>query len=124
MPRLKITVESIPSEFGGCENLQLKLQTKKTFLDPIQKEENKLVFETEFEVKDDKPKGEAVWDHGDKRKFIYLTWFGTQNGFTKSFRRIKLYFSQMEPWQEGVSIRISGVLKDGTPACSTAKVIE
>jgi hypothetical protein len=123
MPALRITVENAPKSWAAYDEICLKLQTKKTFLDPLRSEGDSLQFEAQFEIRDNKPKGEVVWDHGDKRKFIYLTWFGTNSTGTQSFRRIKLYFTQMEPWNEGVEIRINGVLKDGTPACSTARVL-
>lgn len=123
MPELHISVEGIPRVFGECTDLRLKLQTKKAFLDPCVEGEDSLEFRVQFEIKDGKPRGEMVWDHGDKRKFVYLTWFGVTPLGIKSFRRIKLYFNQFEPWEEGAFVRISGKMPDGSPACSTARLM-
>lgn len=67
------------------------------------------------------PKGQIVHYHGDKRRFIYIQWVGSQG---QMFRRIKLFFEHfLEEDAESYDIRIQGTMKDGTPACSTARVI-
>ena len=89
------------------------------------------VFSVTFDRKLNR-KGEEHWAgddihfHGDGRRFIYLAWV---DQYGNMFRRIKLYLEHitgLDPSaiDQDVSVTIAGTLKDGTPACSTAVVIE
>lgn len=61
--------------------------------------------------------GPAVGRNSDGRRFLYFAWI-SESG--QSFRRIKLYQDQCA----GPNVRIRGQMKDGSPACSTAQVIQ
>lgn len=70
-------------------------------------------------------KGELVWQgdtvqhHGDGRRFIYFTWL---DQYQRQFRRLKLYLDHIP--ENATEVRIQGSMpKDGSPACSTAKLI-
>ena len=117
MPTLRITLVEPPEEFPPYGKIRHQLQLKKGYLQP--NEPN--VYETDFELVDGVPKGQIVHYHGDKRRFIYIQWLGSHG---QMFRRIKLYFEHfLVEGGESYDIRIAGKMKDGTPACSTARVI-
>lgn len=66
-------------------------------------------------LKDGRWTGKPVGRNHDGRRFVYLAWI---NSAGTSFRRIKLYQDQVL----GDRVRILGVMKDGSPACSTARL--
>ncbi|MEI7577458.1 MAG: DUF5990 family protein [Armatimonadota bacterium] len=117
MPTLRITLVDPPEEFLGYGKIRHQLQLKKGYLQPSSPN----VYETEFELVEGVPKGQIVHYHGDKRRFIYIQWVGAHG---QMFRRIKLYFEHfLEDDKENYDLRIAGTMKDGSPACSTARLI-
>jgi hypothetical protein len=68
-------------------------------------------------LKDGRWTGKSVGRNPDGRRFVYLAWI---NSAGTSFRRIKLYQDQVQ----GDRVRILGAMKDGSPACSTARLAE
>lgn len=117
MPTLRITLIDPPEEFAPYGTIHHKMQLKKGFLQPVEPN----VYETSFELVNGVPKGEIVHYHGDKRRFIYIQWLGSHG---QMFRRIKLFFEHfMDSDAERYEVSIAGTMKDGSPACSTAKVI-
>lgn len=121
---LKIQVADLPTRCEPYGNIRLQLQSKKELRDPVDG-----VFIATFERKANR-KGEVHWAgddvhfHGDGRRFIYLQWLGESG---QMFRRIKLYLDQipgLEPGVENVEVKIAGRMpKDGSPACSTARLV-
>ena len=64
------------------------------------------------------------YKYGDQRPFVYLQWWGRNSANQwVTFRRIKLYFDQIEGWPEACSVTISGTDRKGHPACSTAIIV-
>ena len=117
MPTLRITLIDPPEEFPPYGKIRHQLQLKKGYLQPAEPH----VYVTEFELIEGVPKGQIVHYHGDKRRFVYIQWVGSHG---QMFRRIKLFFEHfLEEDTESYDIRIQGTMKDGTPACSTARVI-
>ena len=117
MPTLRITLVDPPEECPPYGKIRHQLQLKKGYIQPTEPN----VYETEFDLVDGTPKGPIVHYHGDKRRFIYIQWLGSHG---QMFRRIKLFFEHvLEEGQANDDIRIAGTMKDGTPACSTARVI-
>lgn len=117
MPTLRITLAKPPETFDAYGKIRHQLQLRKGYLQPIEPN----VYETEFELVEGVPKGQIVHYHGDKRRFIYIQWVGSRGDM---FRRIKLYFDHfLQDGVEAYDIRISGTMKDGSPACSTARLI-
>ena len=123
MTKLTITVVDLPTSCGEHSGIRLLLQTKKSYVADVD-----AMFIVELERgKNRKGEehwvGDAVHFHGDGRRFIYLAWIDNKG---QSFRRIKLYLSQipeLTPEAESASVTISGRGKDGSPACATAKII-
>jgi len=125
MVHLTILVADLPTTCVPYGAIRLKLQKKKGLADPVNG-----VFVVTLERKLNR-KGEEHWAgddvhfHGDGRRFIYLQWIG-QSG--QMFRRIKLYLDHImeldptKPDQE-ITVKIHGRGKDGSPACSTAKLV-
>lgn len=60
--------------------------------------------------------GHFVGRNSDGRRFVYFAWC---NQFGRMFRRIKLYQDQVV----GDVVRVKGTMKDGSPACSTAQIL-
>lgn len=84
-------------------------------------------FQTELSASTDRAgnlhwKGPAVVYHGDKRRFIYLNWFGESGGKTQSFRRIKLFLDLIPgltyETAGDVIVEIPSRQPDGSPKCA------
>ncbi len=117
MPTLRITLVDPPVEFSPYGKIRHQMQLKKGNLQPCEPN----VYETEFDLVEGIPKGQIVFYNNDKRRFIYIQWLGA---YGQQFRRIKVFFEHfLEEGKENYDIRIQGFMKDGSPACSTAKVI-
>lgn len=121
--RLHIRVDGLPTDWEPYGAIYLQLQTKKGF-----ELAEDGVYVVPMERKPNR-KGEIHWTgdgihfHGDGRRFIYLSWVSARG---ERFRRIKLYLDlipELESGNEDVFVTIAGTMKDGTPACSTARVI-
>ena len=120
---LIIVVQNPPLAFleEGIRELKLVCQGKKSLLDPeILDQAWKYVVPVEIKA-DGRPGGPFVYRYGDQRSFVYLQWWG-RNAANQwvTFRRIKLYFDQIEGWPQMNTIAISGTDRKGHPACSTA----
>ncbi|MBS1703322.1 MAG: hypothetical protein JST12_16790 [Armatimonadetes bacterium] len=124
MTRLLIRVDNAPTRCEPYGAIRLQLQTKKAF-----EEAKDGVYTVPMSQKENR-KGETHWAgdgvhyHGDGRRFIYLAWIGERG---QRFRRIKLYLDHVPNLGEGegdVEVTIAGTMKDGTPACSTARVLD
>lgn len=116
MPTLTITLVDPPETFAPYGRIRHQMQLKKGYQSPAGHQ-----YETRFDLVDGVPKGEIVQYHGDKRRFIYIQWIGEHG---QMFRRIKLFFEHfMTEEKEHYDVRIAGTMKDGSPACSTAKVL-
>lgn len=121
--RLHIRVEGLPTTWESYGAIFLQLQTKNGFEPPTNG-----AYVVSMERKPNR-KGEVHWAgdgvhfHGDGRRFIYLSWVNERG---ERFRRIKVYLDlipELESGNEDVFVTIAGTMKDGSPACSTAKVI-
>jgi hypothetical protein len=111
MRQVTIRVVDAPVEPG----VELVLQRKGPKKAEIHEPSPDLTWRVEWDEKDGKGKGDAIYRYGDGRDFIYLSWL--RHG--RMFKRIKLYTSQIE----GEEVVIQGTGKDGTHACSTARVL-
>lgn len=114
----------MPTSFDGYGAIQLVHQSKKGCIQGTDG-----VFTINLERKVDRKGeeqwfGDSVYFYGDKRRFLYFAWISQ---YGQSFRRIKLYLDQIEglnPEIQTLNVEISGRGKDGSPACSTAKIIQ
>lgn len=116
---LTITIDQPPTHFNNLA-VQIALVHKK--LGNIPSETNTWQVEVN---KAPNRKGELVWQgdtvqhHGDGRHFIYFAWTDQNR---KQFRRLKLYLDHIP--ENVTEIRVAGTMpKDGSPACSTAKIM-
>ncbi|MFM9872441.1 MAG: DUF5990 family protein [Fimbriimonadaceae bacterium] len=116
---LTVSIEQAPKEFN---NLAVRIALVHKKLGSIPSETN--TWQVEI-TKAPNRKGELVWQgdtvqhHGDGRRFIYFAWTDHNH---KQFRRLKLYLDHIP--ENTTDIRIAGSMpKDGSPACSTAKLI-
>lgn len=112
--RLKVTVTNCPETWADEGRIALLWQSRVRPQQHTPGANNEWVIE--LETKDGKWTGPAVGRNSDGRRFLYFAW-SNQRG--RRFRRIKLYQDQVQ----GDSVTLSGVMKDGSPACSTAIVI-
>ncbi|WP_227625034.1 DUF5990 family protein [Fimbriimonas ginsengisoli] len=72
------------------------------------------------------PVGDSVKREGDGRRFIHLAWWGTQDGHRQMFRRIKLFFDQVQALDTTTAVNevaIRGRDSKGLPACARAGVL-
>lgn len=110
-----VQFENLPTEWVGEGRIQLVWQSQ---IRPVQytpSAEN--VWHLSVPIKEGKWTGKSVGRNSDGRRFIYFAWL---NASGKMFRRIKLYQQQVT----GESIVLRGVMKDSSPACSTAIVVQ
>lgn len=113
-----LTIEIVnPPE--SCENqgIQILLVDKKSGL--ISSKSN--CWQVEIEQKPNRAgqvfwTGSTVQHHGDGRRFIYFAWINTTG---QMFRRLKVDINDVTP--ETKLIQVQGTMKDGSPACATAK---
>lgn len=121
MTILTVRVENPPTFFEPYGAIRLVHQSRRGYV-----EGTAGIFNLELDQKEDrsgKPQwsGDAVHYHSDKRRFIYFAWL-SESG--KMFRRIKLYLDQIPNLnRHDMTVTIAGRMKDGSPACSTAKVL-
>lgn len=117
MPSLKVQIVDPPTEFAPHGKIWHQVQLKRGYLDPVAPNE----YQLQFDLVDGVPKGDIVHYHGDKRRFIYIQWYGARG---EKFRRIKLFFEHfLRDGVDSYEVRIAGSMKDGSPACSTARVL-
>ncbi len=123
---LIILVENLPTTFleQGFTELKLVSQGKKGILDP-EILDDAFRFVVPIQIKSyQRLGGPFVYRYGDQRSFVYLQWWGrNESNQWITFRRIKLYFDQIEGWPIERTVRISGTDRKGHPACSTAIVL-
>ncbi len=121
MVRLHVRFENAPTSFEPYGAIRLVHQSRKEYV-----EGKANTFALELDRKLDRSgelqwSGDAVHYHGDKRRFIYFAWL-SESG--KMFRRIKLYLDKIPGLESSeVTIRVAGRMKDGSPACSTARIL-
>ena len=131
MATFQITVVDPPSEFPGYADIDLFLQTPTGYIAAASKSESAFVFEAPFELKADRsgtlqPTGPAVQRQNDGRRFVYLSWRGTQGSMTSMFRRLKVFFDTVPGFPGPLAqyhLRVKGTDKRGGPACATAEVL-
>lgn len=90
-----------------------------------------MVFEATFELKTDRsgnlqPSGPAVQRQNDGRRFVYLSWCGTQGPETRMFRRLKVFFDTVPGFPgplEEYRVQVKGTDRRGGPACATAEPV-
>ncbi|MGV3617454.1 MAG: DUF5990 family protein [Fimbriimonas sp.] len=131
MPKLRVTVLDAPTEFGEMEDVRALLQSGDDFIEPVGVEGGDVSFEVPFTLRPDRegvpqPSGPCVRRESDGRRFFYLTWFGTQGGARRSFRRIKVYFASIPDFpgdEDEYSLRVQGRDARGGPACARAQVV-
>lgn len=131
MPTLRIIVFAPPREFEGAKDLRLTMSSKSGEIE-AKSEGDSLIFEAEFEMKADRsgtmyPSGLEVVHHGDKRRFIYLNWWGeTAEGY-RCFRRMKVFFERIPNFGDGMAdqyeVFIKGTDKRGGPACASVELL-
>ena len=63
--------------------------------------------------------GDAVQHHGDGRRFVYFAWIDSIHNM---FRRLKVDLNHVT--DSTTILSVQGTMKDGSPACATAKFIE
>lgn len=127
MHELTISVVSPPKAWDTFDSIALHVSGKKSIL-PAEGTVEGLSFKVPFDLKPDgTPFGEFIQHHGDKRRFIYLTWRGARGRETQMFRRIKLHFDKLPPlpWPDQRHVaRIAGTDRKGGPACASADVLD
>ncbi|HWD38308.1 MAG TPA: DUF5990 family protein [Fimbriimonas sp.] len=111
---IRVKICDCPGSFDGREGIRVAFQSQ--IRPPRHEFSANNEWEIRVNVKDGKWTGYNVGRNGDGRRFIYFAW-ADRNG--TMFRRIKLYQDQVQ----GDSVRLSGRMKDGSPACSTAIVL-
>lgn len=112
---MRIEVVDLPDTFEHYGRIRLAWQNRVRPPEHQFSETN--TWEIEVPIKDGKWGGPSVGRNPDGRRFLYFAWVGASG---ERFRRIKLYQDQVQ----GSWARLSGRMKDGTPACSTAIVLE
>lgn len=112
--QLKVTVKDCP-ETWGVEG-KIKLFWQSNIRPPKHTAGNDNEWTIDITVKNGVWSGPSVGRNSDGRRFLYFAWC---NQAGRMFRRIKLYQNQVD----GEWVVLSGVMKDGSPACSTAIVI-
>jgi hypothetical protein len=120
MRSLVIRVVRLPVgvPFDGEPSLLLALQGKKANLEGKPEGDDWICSVDVALGADGAPRGEWVHKYGDKRPFIYLTWYGSSG---RIVRRIKLYCDLIPA--EATEVRVAGTDRHGHPACSTAVVL-
>jgi len=131
MSTLRIVVFAAPRECEGAKDLRLTMSSKDGEI-ASKAQGDSLLFELEFEMKADRsgamhPSGPEVVHHGDKRRFVYLNWWGqTAEGY-QCFRRIKVFFARIPNFGEGMAdeyeVFIKGTDKRGGPACASVELL-
>ncbi len=115
---LTIQIADVPTEFEG----------RPVFLVLVDKKKGNITSSTntwEIEI-NQKPNrngelfwsGDAVQHHGDGRRFVYFAWFDSSN---KMFRRLKVDLNQVT--ESTKNLVVHGTMKDGSPACATARFL-
>lgn len=112
--KLTITVKNCPETWGDEGKVTLFWQSRVRPPEHTAGDGNR--WEIEITEKDGKWSGPAIGRNSDGRRFLYFAW---RNAYGRMFRRIKLYQDQVS----GETVTLSGVMKDGSPACSTAIVL-
>lgn len=113
--KLRVELVGAPSEFGEHGKVRLVWQSRVRPVGYVPSEN--LTWDIPLELKDGRWTGTSIGRNSDGRRFLYFAWL---NQFGQMFRRIKLYQDQVS----GDSIRLSGTMPDGSPACSTARVMD
>lgn len=113
---IKLTIEIIdaPTSWVGMHGIRVVFQSRIRPDEHLDSPNN--TWNIDIPVKDGKWTGSFVGRNSDGRRFMYFAWLDV-NG--RRFRRIKLYQDQAV----GESVRIQGTMKDGSPACSTARIL-
>ena len=111
---LCVEVIDTPVTWGEHGNIRLVWQSR---VRPVEYAAgNGSAWEMEVPLKEGVWTGPSVGRNGDGRRFLYFAWL---DGRGKMFRRIKLYQDQVT----APIVKLSGTMKDGSPACSTARLI-
>ena len=112
--RLLVTFRHCPETWADEGKISLFWQSR---VRPPEHTSSKIrEWEIEIPLRDGKWSGPSVGRNSDGRRFLYFSWC---NEAGRMFRRVKLYQNQVV----GDSVVVSGVLRDGSPACSTAIII-
>ena len=113
--RFSVEFVGIPSTWAPEGQVELFWQSR--VRPPEHQPISNAAMEFELPIKDGRWSGSSVGRNSDGRRFLYFAW---RNQAGRMFRRIKLYQDQVR----SEVVRVSGVLKDGSPACSTARILE
>lgn len=115
---MTLTIEIVdpPTEFEG-QSVRIVLVNKKKEFFPSANHS----WQIEIEQKPNRAgelfwSGDTVQHHGDGRRFVYFAWL-TSSG--KAFRRLKVDLNHVT--EETQILKVAGKMKDGSPACATAK---
>jgi hypothetical protein len=113
--RVTVEIVSPPAEFGLEGRIRPVWQSR--VRPPEWTEGEGFRWTIDVPLRDGRWSGSMVGRNSDGRRFLYFVWV---NQAGRGFRRIKLYQDQVA----GPVVRIAGTMKDGSPACSTARVLE
>jgi hypothetical protein len=135
--RLRVVCHPMPGErCGPYTAIELGIQRGQAVQPGERRADGAMVFECEARVAPQAATGApnflGPWVHGPpKERFLYLVWEGVADGRRKMFRRMKIHLSPID-WdlidaadQAGgvLEARVSGVGKDGTPACASVRLL-
>lgn len=123
---VQIFVIELPKAFDGYDGIHLVLSTADGHFPPTEIGPDYLRFDAEVEIRPDRSGmlqgwGPAVNRQGDGVRFIYLSWLGTQGGFPRMFRRMKVGLDQVPGFPSSATeyqVRVKGTDKRGGPACA------
>jgi hypothetical protein len=115
MPTITVEICGAPKEFADYGNIRVVWQSR--IRPPAWTPSTNNTWTIEVAERNGKWSGPAVGRNSDGRRFLYFAWVSEAG---QSFRRIKLYQEQCN----SSIVRVSGTMKDGSPACSTARLLE
>lgn len=112
---LTVRVEGVPTTWPMFGALRLVWQSRVRPQESTPSSNH--TWEIELSEKDGLWTGPSVGRNADGRRFLYFAWLDMHG---RIVRRIKLYQNQVT----GPTVTLQATMPDGTPACSTARLVE
>jgi hypothetical protein len=115
MPTITVEICGAPAAFDCYGQIRVVWQSR--IRPPAWNSSPNNTWTIELAEKDGKWSGPAIGRNSDGRRFLYFAWISASG---QMFRRIKLYQDQCTR----PAVRLCGSMTDGSPACSTARILE
>lgn len=120
---LRVVLVDPPTAWADYDAIEPRLETKDGS-EPGAREGANVCFETRYRS-EPTVSGPAFRRENDGRRFVYVGWYGTKGGTVERFRRLKVHLETVPDLAKDCEVHAAGkMLKDGSPACATATILE